>query len=127
MNEAFDPARGPILLRGQISGPEGRANIRLLFDTGATRTSVDERILAGIGLDPAASPDRVRVVTGGGVIDSTRVILTRLSALGQHRFGFPVMAHQLPTEADVDGLLGLDFFRGLSVTLDFRAGVITIA
>jgi hypothetical protein len=35
---------------------------------------------------------------------------------------FPVLGHTLPPSAGVDGLLGLDFLRGQSLTLDFRSG-----
>jgi hypothetical protein len=50
-----------------------------------------------------------------------------LSALGQHRFGFPVVAHDLPPHAAVDGLLDLDFFRNQVLTVDFQKGQITLA
>ncbi len=43
-----------------------------------------------------------------------------------HAIGLRVLAHDLPTEAAVDGLLGLDFFRDLSLTIDFRAGQIDL-
>jgi hypothetical protein len=48
------------------------------------------------------------------------------SPLGQIRILFPVVAHTLPPTTSVDGLLGLDFFRGLELTLDFRAGQIDV-
>jgi hypothetical protein len=35
---------------------------------------------------------------------------------------FPVLAYTLPPSLGVDGLLGLDFLRGLNLTLDFREG-----
>jgi hypothetical protein len=50
-----------------------------------------------------------------------------LSALGQRRFGFPVVAHDLPAQAAVDGLLGLDFLRDQVLTVDFQKGQITLA
>ena len=56
-----------------------------------------------------------------------RVTLKRLGALGRHAVGLTVLAHNLPAEAAVDGLLGLDFFRSLLLTIDFRAGWITLA
>jgi hypothetical protein len=33
----------------------------------------------------------------------------------------------LPPGAGVDGLLGLDFLRGQSLTIDFRSGEITLS
>ena len=51
----------------------------------------------------------------------------RLSALGRHAIGLRVLAHDLPAEAAVDGLLGLDFFRDLSLQIDFRTERIIVA
>jgi hypothetical protein len=39
---------------------------------------------------------------------------------------FPIIAHTLPPSATVDGLLGLDFFRGQQLNIDFRRGEITL-
>ena len=50
----------------------------------------------------------------------------KISTLGQNRLNFPVLAHNLPATSKVDGLLGLDFFRDLSLTIDFRAGMIEL-
>jgi hypothetical protein len=53
--------------------------------------------------------------------------VNRLSALGQHAIGLKVLAHNLPPEAAVDGPLGLDFFRGFLLTIDFRGGQVDLA
>ncbi len=37
-----------------------------------------------------------------------------------------VLCHTLPPSATVDGLLGLDFFRGHQLTVDFQTGQITL-
>jgi hypothetical protein len=63
---------------------------------------------------------------GNGVEVGPRIILNRLSTLGQHRLAFPVLAHALPPAAGIDGLLGLDFLRGSILTLDFPAAKITL-
>ncbi len=63
---------------------------------------------------------------GGGSVSVPRVVLNRLTVLGQHRIGFAVLSHPLPPDAGVDGLLGLDFFRGSVLTLDFRSGLMTL-
>ena len=86
------------------------AVLRLGLDTGATSTVVNVAMLAAIGCDPARAADRAEVTTGIGVEFASRIELKRLTALGQERFGFPVLGHTLPPSAGVDGLLGLDFF-----------------
>jgi hypothetical protein len=37
-----------------------------------------------------------------------------------------VLCHTLPPSATVDGVLGLDFFRGYKLAIDFNKGIIDI-
>ena len=122
MNFAFDPQRGLIVVRAELWGPTGSGVLQLALDTGATSTLVNVGMLVAIGYDPALIAERVQVTTGSGIEFAPRVVLQRVSALGQERLGFPVLGHTLPPSASVDGLLGLDFFRGLDLAIDFRTG-----
>ncbi len=79
-----------------------------------------------LGLRPGERVDSVPMTTGSAVISVPRLVLTRLTALGHHRFGLPVRGYTLPASASVSGLLGLDFLRDRVLTLDFRAGEITL-
>ena len=79
-----------------------------------------------MGYDPSTSTDLVHLTAGTGVATVPRLMLNRLTALGKHAIGLRVLAHDLPPETGVDGLLGLDFFRDLILTLDFRAGQILL-
>ncbi len=126
MTAPFDPTQGPILIEAEVSGPTGRSSLQLPVDTGATMSVIDPTLLVAVGYDPAASPDRVSVVMGGGVTSVPRLILNRLTVLGHHRIGLSVLSHGLPPAAGVDGLLGLDFLRGRMMTLDFQAGLMTL-
>jgi predicted aspartyl protease len=127
VNASFSAKQGPIYIEAEISGPTGRSSLRLLLDTGATTSLIDPVLLTAIGYDPASSPDRVRVTMGGGAVMVPRVVVNRLTLLGQHRIGFALLSYPLPPEAGVDGLLGLDFLRGQILTLDFRSGLISLA
>jgi predicted aspartyl protease len=127
MSFAFEPQQGLIIIRAELWGPSGSAVLRLALDTGATGTVVNVGMLVAVGYDPALVPDRIQVTTGSGVEFVPRVILDKLEALGHERTGFPVLCHTLPPSAGVDGLLGLDFFRGQSLTIDFRNGRVTLA
>jgi len=80
-----------------------------------------------LGYDPALAPQRVQVTTVSGVVYVPRLALDKIAALGQERISFPVLCHTLPPSAAIDGLLGLDFFRGQTLTIDFRSGQITLA
>jgi len=122
-----NPLQGLIAVQSELWGPQGSAVLRLALDTGATSTVVNVAMLVAIGYDPALSSDRVQVTTGSGIEFAPRVILQRIIALGHERFSFPVLGHTLPPSAGVDGLLGLDFFRGLNLAMDFRTGQVTLA
>lgn len=126
MSFPFDPQRGLVIVRAELWGPSGSAVLRLALDTGATSTVVNVGMLVALGLDPALAPDRVQVTTGSGVEFAPRLTLHKMVALGLERASFPVLAHTLPPSAGVDGLLGLDFFRGQGLTVDFRNGQVTL-
>jgi len=127
MSHPFNARSGPILVDAEISGPTGRRWTILILDTGATSTIINVPVLRSIRYDPTQASDFVQVITGTGARTVPRVMLNRVSALGQHQIGLRVIAHDLPQAADVDGLLGLDFLRDQVLTIDFRAGEISLA
>ena len=127
MSFPFEPKQGLIIVPAEIWGPSGSAVLRLAVDTGATGTLVNVATLVAIGYDPALVSDRTQVTTGSGVEFVPRVVVGKIVAVGQERQSFEVLCHTLPPSAAVDGLLGLDFFRGQSLTLDFRSGRLTVA
>ncbi len=127
MSFPFDPQQGLIIVRAELWGPSGSAVLRLALDTGATGTVVNVGMLVALGYDPALVPDRVQMTTGSGVEFAPRVALDRIMVLGQERIGFPVLSHSLPPSAGIDGLLGLDFLRRRSLTIDFHTGQVRLA
>lgn len=127
MSHRFDPQQGLIVLPVTISGPDGIVQLRLALDTGATSTLIRPVHFEAIGYDPGLAQERVQVTTGSGVEFAARVPVTRISALGRSRRNFPVLSHTLPPSATVDGLLGLDFFRGSRLEIDFRRSFVRLA
>ena len=123
---SYDARYGLIIVRAEIWGPTGSVVLRLALDTGATNTMVNTAMLVAVGYDPALTADRVQVTTGSAIEFVPRVTLIRIAALGQERSATPVLAHTLPPSASVDGLLGLDFFRGQRLCVDFRAGLVEL-
>jgi predicted aspartyl protease len=126
MSAPFNPQRGQILVDARLEGPAGAVGLQLVLDTGATRTLIKAALLVTAGYDLAAAPMHRQVTTASGVAVLPLLPVSRLTALGQDRTGFDVFAHTLPPTAAFDGLLGLDFFRGQVLTLDFRNGQITL-
>ena len=122
MSVSFDPEQGLVVVRAELVGPAGTAVLRLALDTGATSTLVNVGMLVAIGYDPALVAERTQVTTGSGVEYVPRVPIRAIKVLGHTRHDLAVLAHTLPPSASVDGLLGLDFFRGRTITIDFQAG-----
>jgi predicted aspartyl protease len=126
MTHGFNPSQGLIIVPVRLFGPAGDMIVRLALDTGATSTLINSEIMVLLGYDPAASPDRIQVTTGSRVELCPRVTVQSLEALGKSISNFPVLSHTLPPTSQVDGLLGLDFFRGFQIIIGFRNGAITI-
>jgi hypothetical protein len=124
---AFTPKHGPVVVDAQITGPARSARLRLILDTAATTSVVDLSILTKLGFDPGQPVRYAQLVTGSAVGTAPVFVVTRFSALGQHRFGFRIVGHTVPPAALADGLLGLDFLRDQTLTIDFRTGQITLA
>jgi hypothetical protein len=127
MSLPFNPHQGLIVVAAELTGPTGTAILRLALDTGATATLISAALLVAAGYDPALATDRVQITTGSGVEFVSRLPLIKLATLGKERMGLPVLCHTLPPSAGIDGVLGLDFFRGQVLSIDFRAGQITLA
>jgi len=126
MSYPFDPNHRLIIVQAEVAGPSGSALLRLALDTGATRTLVNERLLMAVGYDPTLLSHRIQVAMGSSVEFVSLLSVKKMASLGQQRSDFPVLSHTLPPSTGVDGLLGLDFFRGQTLTLDFRIGQITL-
>jgi hypothetical protein len=126
MTFTFNPSRGLIVVPARIHGPSGDTVVRLALDTGASVTMVNWDPLVLVGYDPASLPDRVQMTTGSGVEFVPRVGVSRVDALGVKAEGLEVICHTLPPSSTVDGVLGLDFFRGKRLVIDFRAGTVEI-
>ena len=126
MSYPFNGQTGLIIVETELFGPSKSIVTRLALDTGATATLMNVALLVAIGYDPALAQVRTQVTTGSGVEYVPRLAVDKMVALGQERLNFPVLAHTLPPSASVDGLLGLDFFRGRQLYLDFRAGNIDL-
>jgi hypothetical protein len=123
----FNANQGPILIKAELTGPARSSRLNLALDTAATTSLIDLAILTLLGFDPNQPLRRLQMATGSAVGIVPVFALTRLSALGQHRFVFPVIGHTLPPTTGVDGLLGLDFLRGQVLNIDFRSGQIDLS
>jgi predicted aspartyl protease len=122
----FDPGEGLIVVPTRLWGSAGDTVARFALDTGATESVVNWDVMVLIGYDPAVVSERVRMTTGSGVEFAPEITVEKIAALGQEHQNFPILCHTLPPSAIVGGLLGLDFFRGHRLVVDFRAGLVIV-
>ena len=127
MKIPFDPTEDLVYLWAEVLGPTGKARLLLALDTGATSTVISKTRLIELGYDPESSPEHFRIITGSQSETVAHLKLTKFSVLGQQRVSFNVCCYNLPEATGVDGVLGLDFFRGLNLNIDFRNGLITLS
>lgn len=115
---SFTPGR-PIYVQAQVNG---RAEARLVLDTGADRTMIAPRVLRAVGLAPHTT-GTVRGVTGQATADVYEV--SSLEVGGARVGRLTVFASQ-GAEPQSDGLLGQDFLRQFTVIIDYGAGRVTL-
>jgi predicted aspartyl protease len=126
MSHRFDLQERLIIVPARLFGPAGDTIIRLALDTGASSTLVNTEVMVLLGYDPATALDRIEVTTGSGIEFCARLSVERIETVGRTLERFPILCHTLPPSAQIDGLLGLDFFRGCYLGIDLRTGEITV-
>ncbi len=126
MSTRFWPNRGLVLVRAEVYGPLGHVEARLALDTGAVTTMIRTELLDRVGYDLSQPANQTRIVTASGMETVPRLTLSQITALGQTRTNMFIISYTLPAAAHVDGLLGLDYLRGQTLTIDFRQGLLTL-
>jgi predicted aspartyl protease len=121
----FDPTQGLIVIPTRLHGLHTDTIVRLALDTGATSSMINWDVAVLLGYDPASVEERIEVTTGSGVEFAPRIVVKKIELLGKVIDDFPILCHTLPPTATVDGLLGLDFFRGVRLVVDLQAGIVT--
>ena len=96
---------------------------RLIVDTGANRTVLDPSVATALGLVPG--PEQ-RVLGVAGVTAAPMAPLSRLSVGDYQRTDVSVALIGGRVLAGAHGLLGMDFFEGRRMTLDFQHSLLAI-
>lgn len=127
MSVSFDPDASLIYVKARVYSTKGIYSLLLALDLGASTTMISRKRLRRFGYDLSADLEVVKVITGSRVEFSQTITVDKLTAINQQRIDFPVLAYDLPPEAGIDGVLGLDFFRKQNLNVDFRNGLITLS
>ncbi|MEW5692684.1 MAG: retropepsin-like aspartic protease [Candidatus Hydrogenedentota bacterium] len=117
----FDATKKLIFLDAGIISIDGSEifYVPVVMDTGATVTILSPDLLVNLGYDPA-SPNlpRIRMITGSGVEYAPCLIVSGL-VVGEERVNnIEILCHDLPVEAGIDGLLGMNFLNKFDVIVE---------
>ena len=127
----FNPAGNVIILDVtlfSVTSSEFR-NTRLVFDTGASITSISPDSILGLGYDLSNPKYEQSTLTASGTIESKVITLSKLSAIGEIVENIDVAIQEFPKELtmwNIHSLLGLDFLKHFDVNICFSSGFIDI-
>ena len=108
-----------------VTSSDGSWKIYLpvVLDTGATTTILPADILAALGYDPGhPGLPRIRMITGSGIEYAPCVNVKSLIVGNEKVVNVGVLCHDLPEEAGIDGLLGLNFLKNFDFTVEYSLG-----
>ncbi len=105
-------------------------DLRLALDTGASNTIIDLTALLIAGYRKTDATDVVEIETGKGVIQADVYQVKELRTLGITCRNVAVSAYDFLASSvltDIDGVLGIDFFEGRKLCIDFGQSVISVS
>ena len=114
------------MVRARVSSGSSVWEAPFALDTGASRTFISVRLAESLGLEHKHASKRARITTVSGIENPAILAVQSVEALGLRRENLEVLCHPLPAESMIDGLLGMDFFDGCRLTINFREHSITV-
>ena len=118
---------GLILVNVEI---DGKYELKMILDTGATNTTIDSNALYLLGHDLKDSIGFVEIETANGIIETEVFELNAFSSLGLLKEKFQIQVYDFLAHgifSDYNGLLGLDFFEGRKFCVDTGENAITLS
>lgn len=96
--------------------------VRLLLDTGAAITTLSPEVLQDVGI-PISSSSTASITTASRI---ERIPMATLPLVEFERKDLLVLCHSLPATARIDGLLGMNLFSGLHLSVQMKQGIFTL-
>jgi predicted aspartyl protease len=125
---ALGPITVPVMMNGaSVIVPvtlNGEFRASLGLDTGATITVLSHRIAKSLGLNPLGTS---KVGTVGGIITVPLARLRSLEVGDAAVHDLVVSIHDFSTDPRIEGLLGLDYLKHFSVSLDARRKLLVLS
>ena len=100
---------------------------KMILDTGATLVVISDRLLSRIGQKPLEGMPPLKFVTANGEIEAKSSVMKKIRMGSAVREDVPVaVIHEGVMFENCDGLLGLSFLSGFHLSIDNKAGTITL-
>jgi len=127
MSVRFRTTDGLVRVPVIVGTARATARLRFIVDPGTARTILAEEQAVHLGLTRDVSTRRSRVASVLGAEEGYIVRLAGIHALGWERPDFEVACHRFAAGAEVEGLLGADFFAGLVLTIDYASNTVDLS
>jgi|ERR1035437_748379 predicted aspartyl protease len=121
-----DPGSGLLIINTEI---DGKYELKMVLDTGATHTTINSNALYLLGYDLKDSIGVVEIETANGIIETEVFEVDSFSSLGLIKDKFQVQVYDFLAHgifSDYNGLLGLDFLHGKKFCIDTKLNTITL-
>ena len=108
---------------------DGKYELKMVLDTGATNTTIDSNALYLLGYNLKDNIGTVEIETANGIIETEVFAVGRFSLLGQTKEKFQVQVYDFLAHgifSDYNGLLGLDFLVDTKFCIDTKINTITL-
>ncbi len=123
----FKKKGSAIIVPVTLQGLDGEAKVKMLFDTGATLTTVDTATLRRLGLAVGPGDPVVESHTAAGAVRRHLTVIDGADLGGATvENGLAVAVCDPCARGDVVGLLGLNFSRHFLVTVDHEGGALLL-
>ncbi len=123
----FEGGGDSLRVRTTFDGPEFSEELSLLFDTGATLTTLDRDALRALGVPIPSDSPTARFQTANGEVESPLVLLDRVwLSRNQSVEGVTVAVCDNCTRGETAGLLGLNITGLFLTTVDHELQTITL-
>ena len=122
-----EPESGLILVNVEI---DSKYELKMIFDTGATNTTIDSNALYLLGHDLKDNIGTVEIETANGIIQTEIFEINRFTSLGLTKERFQIQVYDFLAHgifSDYNGLLGLDFLEGTKFCVDTKQNTITVS
>ena len=121
-----EPESGLLIINIEI---DGKYELKMVLDTGATNTTIDSNALYLLGYDLKDNIGTVEIETANGIIETEVFEVGSFASLGQTKENFQIQVYDFLAHgvfSDYNGLLGLDFLEGTKFCIDTKQNTITL-